>query len=98
MTGVRLYGTVAACAAVVYVGALWNQFAMDDNQIVAFNKLVLQFSGVWRAFVSPYWPPVVGGGLYRPLPLASYAIDRQLGGAASGVLPVDIAWHGRASV
>src|SRR5947208_10631537 len=98
MTGVRLYGTVAACAAIVYGGALWNQFAMDDNQIVAFNKLVLQFSGVWRAFVSPYWPSVVGGGLYRPLPLASYAIDWQLGGAAWWFHAVNVAWHAGASV
>src|SRR5207249_8491162 len=52
----RLYATVAVCAAVVYVAALWNQFALDDNQIVRFNNLVLKVSGVWRAFVSPYWP------------------------------------------
>src|SRR5256885_1896070 len=56
MTGVRLYGTVAACAAIVYGGALWNQFAMDDNQIVAFNKLVLQFGGGWRAGRKPPLP------------------------------------------
>src|SRR5206468_2028073 len=28
----RLYAAVAVCAAVVYLGALWNQFALDDNQ------------------------------------------------------------------
>jgi hypothetical protein len=89
---------VAVCAAVVYLGALWNQFALDDNQIVRFNNLVLQFSGVWRAFVSPYWPPVIGGGLYRPLPLAAYAIDWQLGGAAWWFHAVNIAWHAGASV
>jgi hypothetical protein len=89
---------VAVCAAVVYAGALWNQFALDDNQIVRFNTLVLQFSGVWRAFVSPYWPPLIGGGLYRPLPLASYAIDWQLGGAAWWFHAVNIAWHAGASV
>ena len=98
MSARRLYAAVAICAAVVYVGALWNQFALDDNQIVRFNTLVLQFSGVWRAFVSPYWPPVIGGGLYRPLPLASYAIDWQLGGAAWWFHAVNIAWHAGASV
>jgi hypothetical protein len=94
----RLYAAVAACAVIVYLGALWNQFALDDNQIVRFNNLVLQFSGVWRAFVSPYWPPVIGGGLYRPLPLASYAIDWQLGGAAWWFHAVNVAWHAVASV
>ena len=98
MSARRLYGAVAVCAAVVYLGALWNQFALDDNQIVRFNTLVLQFSGVWRAFVSPYWPPLIGGGLYRPLPLASYAIDWQLGGAAWWFHAVNIAWHAGASV
>ena len=98
MSARRLYAAVAVCAAVVYVGALWNQFALDDNQIVRFNNLVLQFSGVWRAFVSPYWPPVIGGGLYRPLPLASYAIDWQLGGAAWWFHAVNVAWHVGASV
>jgi len=53
---------------------------------------------VWRAFVSPYWPPLIGGGLYRPLPLASYAIDWQLGGAAWWFHAVNIAWHAGASV
>ncbi len=97
MSARRLYAAVAACAAVVYIGALWNHFALDDNQIVQFNKLVLHFSGVWRAFVSPYWP-LVGGGMYRPLPLASYAIDWQLGGAAWWFHAVNVAWHAGASV
>ena len=98
MSARRLYATVAVCAAVVYVAALWNQFALDDNQIVRFNNLVLKVSGVWRAFVSPYWPPVIGGGMYRPLPLASYAIDWQLGGAAWWFHAVNVAWHAGASV
>ncbi len=97
MSARRLYAAVAACAAVVYIGTLWNHFALDDNQIVQFNKLVLHFSGVWRAFVSPYWP-LVGGGMYRPLPLASYAIDWQLGGAAWWFHAVNVAWHAGASV
>ena len=98
LSAVRLYGAVAACALVWYVGTLWNHFAFDDNQIVQFNKLVLQISGVWRAFVSPYWPPMVGGGLYRPLPLASYVIDWQLGGAAWWFHAVNVAWHAGVSV
>jgi len=98
VTARRLYAVVALCAVAVHVGALWNHFALDDNQIVQFNKLVLQFSGVWRAFVSPYWPPVIGGGMYRPLPLASYALDWQLGGAAWWFHAVNVAWHAGASV
>ena len=41
---------VAAAAAVVYLGALWNGFALDDLTIIVANPLVHGFSGVWRAF------------------------------------------------
>ncbi len=98
MSAKRMYLAVGGCAVVVYLGALWNQFALDDNQIVRFNTVVLHVSGMWRAFVSPYWPPVVGGGMYRPLPLASYAVDWLLGGAAWWFHAVNVAWHTGASV
>ena len=94
----RLYLAVAACAVVVYLGALGNRFALDDNQIVAFNALVHRFAGVWLAFATPYWPPDIGGGLYRPLAIASYAIDWRLGGATWWFHAVNVAWHAGASV
>src|SRR5205814_2118905 len=97
-SGVRLYGAVAVVAVLVYLGTLWNQFALDDNQIVAYNALVRRLSGVWRAFASPYWPREIGGGMYRPLALASYAFDWQLGGAAWWFHAVNVAWHAGASV
>jgi len=90
--------TVAAVAALVYLGALWNQFALDDNQIVGYNALVRRLSGAWQAFASPYWPREIGGGMYRPLALASYALDWQLGGAAWWFHAVNVAWHAGASV
>ena len=95
----RLYATVAACAVVFYLGALWNRFALDDNQIVAFNALVHHVSGMWRTFGAAYWPPDVGGGLYRPLPIASYTLDWSLsGGAPWWFHLVNLAWHAGASV
>ena len=57
----RLYLAVAACAAVVHIGALWNQFALDDRLIVVFNPMVHSISGVWGAFAAPYWPANLGG-------------------------------------
>jgi hypothetical protein len=94
----RVYVAVGLCAVVVYFGALWNQFALDDNQIVAYNALVRRLSGVWQAFASPYWPREIGGGMYRPLTLVSYAVDWQLGGAAWWFHAVNLAWHAGASV
>jgi len=95
----RLYAVVGACAVVFYLGALWNHFALDDNQIIAFNALVHDISGMWRTFASAYWPPDVGGGLYRPLPIASYTLDWALsGGSAWWFHTVNLAWHVGASV
>src|SRR5690348_640442 len=54
---------------------------------------------MWRTFASPYWPPDVGGGLYRPLPIASYSLDWAMsGGSASWFHAVNLVWHAGASV
>jgi hypothetical protein len=71
----RLYLAVVACALVPYVPALWNGFAMDDLYIVVWNPLVHSVQGAWRAFGGPYWPPDLGGQMYRPLPVATFALD-----------------------
>ncbi len=71
----RLYLAVIACALVPYLPALWNGFAMDDLYIIVWNPLVHSVQGVWRAFGGPYWPPDLGGQMYRPLPLATFAVD-----------------------
>ena len=78
----RLYGAVAGCAVVVYLGALWNGFAVDDVPIIVHNPLVASPSGIWRAFAAPYWPPDLGGHMYRPLVIAGFALDWLLGSTA----------------
>ena len=93
----RLYLSVAACAVVVYLGALWNQFAMDDVAIIVANPLVQSLSGMWRAFGAPYWPANLGGLVYRPLPVALYAIDWQLHSTA-WFHAVNVLWHAGVSV
>jgi len=93
----RLYATVAVCAVVVYLGALWNRFALDDVPIVVLNPLVAHPSGLWRAFAAPYWPPEFGGHMYRPLVIASFAIDRLVDGAV-WYHAVNLLWHAGAAV
>jgi len=97
MDSKRLYAAVAACAVVVYVGTLWNRFVFDDVYIVVLNGLVHRPSGVWRAFVQPYWPPNLSGTLYRPLTVASYSLDGIVGQAWWFHL-VNVLWHAGASV
>ncbi|PYO82474.1 MAG: hypothetical protein DMD65_08570 [Gemmatimonadetes bacterium] len=93
----RLYCAVAACAGVVYLGALWNRWAWDDLTIIYTNAFVHTPSALWRAFAAAYWPDAFGGGLYRPLTIASYAVDWQLG-AAAWFHGVNLLWHAATSV
>ena len=93
----RVYLAVAICAVVVHLGALWNHFAMDDLYIIVWNPLVHSAEGVWRAFASPYWPPDLGGKLYRPLTVATYTIDGVVG-YAWWFHAVNLAWHAGVAV
>jgi hypothetical protein len=95
--GRRLYGAVAACALVVHLGGLWNDFAMDDRYIILFNPLVHSLDGLWRAFTMPYWPPDLGGKMYRPLTIATYVLDWRVGGPL-WFHAVNLLWHAGATV
>src|SRR2546428_13973431 len=75
----RVYVAVAACAVVVYLGALGNRFAMDDLYVIVFNPLVHSASGIWRAFGAPYWPPDYGGEMYPPPPAGAVGPRRPPG-------------------
>jgi protein O-mannosyl-transferase len=90
----RLFLLIAGVALVPYVPALWNGFAMDDLYIIVWNPLVHSLQGVWGAFGAPYWPPDLGGQMYRPLPVASFAIDWTIaGGHATLFHAVNLIWH-----
>jgi len=93
----RLYGVVACCAVVVYLGALANRWAWDDVPIIFYNPLVHAPDAVWRAFLSPYWPAQMGGAMYRPLPIATYAIDWHVGSVV-WFHALNLVWHAAASV
>jgi hypothetical protein len=95
--GKRLYLAVVACAVVVHLGALWNRFVFDDVYIVVLNPMVHAPSGVWRAFAEPYWPGNLAGAMYRPLAVASYALDWLVDGPP-WFHAVNLLWHAGASV
>lgn len=88
---------VAACAIAVYLGALSNGFALDDVPVIATNPLVHRWSALWQAFGEPYWPPSAGAAMYRPLAIASYALDWQTGRVA-WLHAVNLLWHAGVSV
>ncbi|HEX2648185.1 MAG TPA: hypothetical protein VHO95_13240 [Candidatus Dormibacteraeota bacterium] len=97
MSDRRMYAAVATVAAAVYLGALWNGFALDDIPLIALNPLVAYPSGLWRAFAHPYWPPDFGGHLYRPLVIAGYTLDRLVDGTP-WFHAVNLLWHAAATV
>lgn len=96
MTERRMLLVVAAVAVTVYLRALWNQWAMDDLYAI-LNNPVVQSGAPWTAFAYPYWPVELGGFLYRPLVIASFALDRAIDGPA-WFHAVNVLWHGGASV
>src|SRR5882672_6048380 len=67
---------------------------MDDLYIIVWNPLVHSVQGTWRAFTGPYWPPDLGGQMYRPLPLASFAVDWAIaGGHPAWFHAMNLLWH-----
>ena len=95
----RLYLAVIACALVPYLPALWNGFAMDDLYIIVWNPLVHSVQGAWRAFGGPYWPPDLGGQMYRPLPLATFAVDWTIAhGHPVWFHAMNLLWHAGVAV
>jgi tetratricopeptide (TPR) repeat protein len=85
---------VVFVAAFVYANALANRFALDDNDVVLNNPLVHHLAGVWQAFAHSYWPEATGAGQYRPLTMATFAIDWVVsGGNAAWLHAANVLWH-----
>jgi hypothetical protein len=97
LTRRQLFLSVAGIAVLVYLGSLWNGFALDDVSIIATNPWVHRWAELWQAFGQPYWPPWLGAAMYRPLPIASYAIDWHTGSVV-WMHAVNLLWHAGASV
>ena len=91
---------VAFTAVAVFANALGNDFALDDRGVILRNPLVQSLDGMWRAFGQPYWPREASdAGVYRPLAVASYALDWAIsGGSAAWMHAVNILWHAAVAV
>ena len=97
LTRTQLLGIVAVVAVLVYLDALRNGFALDDVSIIATNPWVHRWAELWQAFGQPYWPPWLGAAMYRPLPIASYALDWHTA-SVLWMHAVNLLWHAGASV
>jgi tetratricopeptide (TPR) repeat protein len=72
---------VALLAVAVYLNSFPGSFIIDDVVIVRDNPLVNSFD-VTGIFTTDYWGRWHNSGLYRPLPVFSYALNRALFGPA----------------
>ena len=71
-----------ALTFLVYSNAIRNDFNFDDTTIIKNNPLV-RLPNLPRLLVANYWantPYEKGVLLYRPLPVATFALDRTLWG------------------
>lgn len=90
---------ITLLAVLAYGGSPWNGFVLDDHTIILDNALVTR-SDVVGAFFAPYQPAGTGSDLlYRPLPVASYALQWALHGPmAAAFHALNVLLHALASV
>jgi tetratricopeptide (TPR) repeat protein len=91
-----MYGAlaVAAAAALVYLNALGNDFVLDDIQLIRDNVRIRSLANIPGFFAAPYWDVEGAQALYRPLVLATYAVNYAANGlATSGYTAVNVALH-----
>ncbi len=88
---------VFGAALFAYSGNLSNGFVYDDRYVVERNPLVqtLDFRGL---ATTPYWGEIVDAGLYRPLTLLSFGLNRAFGGSPLGFHLANDLLHGLAAV
>jgi len=83
LTRERAVWISAAVACALYLPALRNGWALDDNGLIRLNPAAHSFAAAAGALFSPYWPPDgdYSPGLYRPLTALTYALDWVISGA-----------------
>ena len=84
-------------AAAVAAPSIRNGFVGDDRWIIAERPLLQHPPSLSAVLQEPYWPVGFGGSLWRPLTLASYALDYRLGGGPHWFHLVNVVWAGLAT-
>lgn len=84
----------AALAVVVHVDALGNELVFDDLALIQGNERIRSLAR-WREWLTTsYWGPGHADGLWRPLTLASFALNHACAGLApAGLAAVNLALH-----
>ena len=86
---------MAIAAAAVFANSLNNGFALDDLPLVRDNPAIRSLESLPLHWTEPYWGAGdASAGLYRPLTLSSFTLNRAIfGPAATGYHAVNVALH-----
>lgn len=88
---------VFGAAFLAYLSTVSNGFVYDDRYLVERNPLV-QGTHLWQLVSTSFWGEIVDAGLYRPLTLASFGVNRLFGASAFGFHFGNDLLHAAASV
>lgn len=90
---------VGLAAVVVYVNAFGHEFVLDDTRIIQDNVRIRSLANIPTLFASSYWGQAGTNALYRPLALATYAINYAVHGLwTPGYTAVNVALHASVSL
>ena len=85
---------IAALAAVAYLNAFGHAFVLDDTRLIRDNVRIRSLADVPRLFADSYWGAQGAQALYRPLPLATYALNYAVHGLeTNGYTAVNVGLH-----
>ncbi len=77
-------GLLAFLSVAAFANSFVNDFAYDDEAVIVANRLIKSLVHLPVLFASDYWSSTfgaeLGGNIYRPLVLASFALNYALGG------------------
>jgi len=90
---------VALSAVVVYLNAFGHDFVLDDTRIIQDNVRIRSIANIPALFASSYWGQSGTNALYRPLALATYALNYAIHGLwTPGYTAVNVALHASVSL
>jgi protein O-mannosyl-transferase len=87
-TRIALWASVVSLAVAASISGIANGFAFDDVPIIVANPRMHSLAHWWQLFAQGYWPPAIGGDLYRPVTMLGFAIQWVIGGGSPLVFHV----------
>ena len=98
MPHVTALALVIGAAVLAYANAPGGRLVFDAQVLIGENPLLLHANAtsVWFALTNDYWQPMATDGLYRPLTILTFLVDRAVlgyGDLASGYVIENVILH-----